>query len=108
MIIALQALRRRNASMWLKLLGDDPRVSPERLEKAFRANPSAAELFSVAFDAASRTQQAERHRLLAALVAAGLEENADLDELLLIERTGERLDDPHIGLVLGSVSPAAK
>jgi hypothetical protein len=82
------------------LLGADPRVSPERLEQAFRANPPAAELFSVAFDAASRTQRAERHRLLAALVAAGLEENADLDELLLIERTGERLDDPHIRLLL--------
>jgi len=97
MILALQALRRRDTSMWLKLLGDDPRVSPERLEKAFRANPAAAELFSVAFEAASRTQQAGRHRLLAALVAAGLEENADFDELLLIERTAERLDDPLYG-----------
>lgn len=100
MIVALQTVRRRNASKWLELLNDDRRVSPEQLEEAFRTRPAAAELFATAFEVASRTQQAERHRLLAALVAAGLDEHADLDELLLIQQTAERLSDPHIRLLL--------
>lgn len=55
----------------------------------------------MALDAAARTQQVERHRLLAGIVAAGLRDaNADVDVLLLLEQTAERLTDPHIRLLL--------
>lgn len=55
----------------------------------------------MALDAAARTQQVERHRLLAGIVAAGLRDaNADVDLLLLLEQTAESLTDPHIRLLL--------
>lgn len=100
-VVALQSLRHRNASKWLELLEDSGRVTPEDLDQAFTSRPAAAELFATALDAATRTQQAERHRLLAGLVAAGLtDERADLDILLLLEQVAERLTDAQIRLLL--------
>ena len=50
---------------------------------------------------AEETSQAERHRALAALVVAGVHNDSDhIDELLILRRAVERLDDPHFRLLL--------
>lgn len=99
--LAIRNLRRRNAHAWLDLLENSGNVTPDELEEAFRSRPAAAELFAIALDAAAKTQQAERHRLLAGIVAAGLRDgDADVDVLLLLEQAAERLTDPHIRLLL--------
>jgi len=100
-IVALRVLRRRNVNSWLQLLEDSGRLTSGDLDRAFQSRPAAAELFATALDAAARTQQAERHRLLAGLVVAGLaDEHADVDTLLLLEQVAERLTDAHIRLLL--------
>jgi hypothetical protein len=92
---------RKNGNEWLDLIEHTGRVTRAQVEAALKDNPRAVELFMAANETASRTTQAERRRVLAALVANGFTEaDADFDVLLLLEQTVERLTDPHIRLLL--------
>lgn len=90
----------RNRNGWLALL-ENAGVTPAQLEAVLRERPKTAELFCAAMRIAEETAQQERQRALAALVVAGVHSDGDqVDELLVLRRAVERLDDPHFRLLL--------
>jgi hypothetical protein len=100
-VLATHSLFRRNANSWLRLLNDAGGITIDDLREALESRPAAAELFTTALEAASKTAQQQRHRLLAGIVAAGLKErDAELDALLVLEQAAERLTDAHVRLLL--------
>lgn len=100
-VLATRSLFQRNANTWLRLVDDVAGVTVDDLREAFERRPAAAELFTTALEAASKTAQQQRHRLLAGIVAAGLKgSDGELDALLLLEQAAERLTDAHLRLLL--------
>ncbi len=66
-----------------------------------RERPKTAELFFTVMRIAEETAQEQRQRALVALVVAGVHTDSDeVDELLVLRRAVERLDDPHFRLLL--------
>jgi hypothetical protein len=93
--------RTRNRKGWLQLL-EGAGVTAAQLEAVLRERPKTAELFCTIMRIAEETAQEERQRALAALVVAGVHSDSDqvVDELLVLRRAVERLDDPHFRLLL--------
>ena len=90
----------RNRNRWLGLL-EGAGVTPAQLESVLRERPKTAELLFSIMRIAEETAQEERQRALAALIVAGVQSDSDqVDELLVLRRAVERLDDPHFRLLL--------
>lgn len=93
---AIARRRRQRVADFRQLVEDASGMAADEVLRRMEANPEVEEVIARAIEAAAITAHDEKRELLAKVVAAGLHDDAVVDETLLMVRTIDNIEPAHL------------
>ena len=97
---AIVKRRRQRVAGFRELVEAASGMAADEVLRKVEENPEVEEVVTRAIEGAAITAHDEKRELLARVVAAGLLDDALVDETLLLVRTIDNIDPPHIRALL--------